>query len=96
MKVEIESTSHAGTTISTQLAQNARDYSKAAYASLLQVPDSEQAIQLGEALGELLFPEEVERGRGRPPDRKARVQAALAFVADILETIKREQDRQVY
>jgi hypothetical protein len=57
MKVEIERTSHAGTTISTQLAQSANDYSNAAYACLLQFPTTDEAHRLEEALLQLLFPE---------------------------------------
>ena len=60
------------------------------------MPISEEANQLGEVLGELLFPETIERGRGRPKDRKGRLDAILAFVADILETNQRGYDRQVY
>ena len=70
MKIEIESVFDAGTINTSQFVQIATDHSKAAYASLLQVPDSEQANKLGEALGELLFPEKVERDRGRHKDRR--------------------------
>jgi hypothetical protein len=68
MKIEIESVFDAGTINTSQFVQIATDHSKAAYASLLQVPDSEQANKLGEALGELLFPERS-REAGEKPQR---------------------------
>jgi hypothetical protein len=77
-------------------AESASDYSKAAYASLLQVPTSEEAYGLGEALGQLLFIEKGKRGRGRPSDHKAGAGAALAFVADILDASKASRGRWVY
>jgi hypothetical protein len=86
----------------TQLLQQnlqtdrAKDYSKAAYASLLQRPVTEEAHRLGETLGELLFPEKTERSRGRPSDHKAAANAALAFIADILDASKGSTGRWVY
>lgn len=86
----------------TQLLQQklrtdrAEDYSKAAYASLLQRPVTEEAHRLVDTLGELLFPENTERGRGRRPDHKAAANAALAFIADLLDASKGSTGRWVY
>src|SRR5262245_43421226 len=77
-------------------AESAGDYSKAAYASLLQLPTSEEAYRLGDALGQRLFPEKGKRGRGRPSNHKARATAALALVADVLDASKVSRGRWVF
>ena len=77
-------------------AESASDYSKAAYASLLQMPTSEEAYRLGETFRPTLFPEKGKRGRGRPFNHKARATATLAFVADLLDASKVSRGRWVF
>src|SRR5262249_1312207 len=71
------------------------DYNKAAYASLLQIPASEEAHLLRITLSKMLFPSTPNQGRGRPININARQEAALAFVADLLRATQRDPTRWV-
>jgi hypothetical protein len=98
-KVENESAGAATTTKNIRkraIAESANDYNNAAYASLLQVPASEEARRLGHHLSYILFPLKDKRGRGRPSNRSTRENAALAFVADILDASKVSRGRWVF